>query len=69
VKVEGFEGCAESVAVQGDGLRLIVHPRLPDVGIRIIGTRCGTSAGKVVLWPTWPWNNADNLGAWWRAAS
>jgi hypothetical protein len=36
---------------------------------RIIGTRTGTSAGKVVLWPTWPWNNAHNFGVWWRAAS
>ena len=36
--------------------------------IRIIGTRTGTSAGKVVLWPTWPWNNAHNFGVWWRAA-
>ena len=37
--------------------------------IRIIATRSGTSAGKVVLWPTWPWNNAHNFGVWWRAAS
>ena len=36
---------------------------------RIIATRSGTSAGKVVLWPTWPWNNAHNFGVWWRAAS
>jgi hypothetical protein len=36
---------------------------------RIIGTSTGTSTGKVVLWPTWPWNNAHNFGVWWRAGS
>ena len=36
---------------------------------RIIATHSGTSAGKVVLWPTWPWSNARNFGVWWRAAS
>jgi hypothetical protein len=36
---------------------------------RTIGTRGGTATGKVVLWPTWPWNNGHNFGIWWYAAS
>jgi hypothetical protein len=36
---------------------------------RIIGTRGGTSTGKVVLWPAYPSNGGHNFGIWWRAAS
>jgi hypothetical protein len=36
---------------------------------RIIGTRGGTPTGKVVLWPTYPWNNGHNFSILWRAAS
>jgi hypothetical protein len=36
---------------------------------RIVGTRGGTSTGKVVLRPAYPWNSGHNFSIWWRAAS
>jgi hypothetical protein len=36
---------------------------------RIFGTRGGTPTGKVVLSPSYPWNNGHNFGIWWRAAN
>lgn len=36
---------------------------------RVLGTRGGSRDGKLVLWPHYPWNNSQNFGVWWRAAS
>lgn len=36
---------------------------------RVIGTRSAAPGGKVVLWPTYPWNNGRNFGVWWQASS
>jgi hypothetical protein len=35
---------------------------------RIIGTRGSEPTGKVVLWPSYPWNGGHKLGVWWRAS-
>jgi len=36
---------------------------------RVFGTRGGTPAGKLVLWPDYPWNNSHDFGIWWRDGS
>lgn len=34
--------------------------------LRLIDTRTGTAAGKVVLSPSYPWNDGKNFGIWLR---